>query len=61
MGGDIVTFLFALIIDAILLFAMVFFMIMFSDLESDYINPIDLCNRLNLVSIHIVKGGIRRR
>jgi hypothetical protein len=32
---------------AVLLFAMVFFIIMFSDLECDYINPIDLCNRLN--------------
>ncbi|KAI0090778.1 putative ER to Golgi transport-related protein [Irpex rosettiformis] len=26
---------------------MVFFIIMFSDLECDYINPIDLCNKLN--------------
>ncbi|RAL60035.1 hypothetical protein DID88_000661 [Monilinia fructigena] len=25
----------------------VFFTIMYSDLECDYINPIDLCNRLN--------------
>jgi protein cornichon len=49
MGGEAVIFLFALIIAAILLFAMVFFIIMFSDLESDYINPIDLCNRLNQV------------
>ena len=24
-------------------------MIMFSDLESDYINPVDLCNKLNQV------------
>ncbi|TPX34863.1 hypothetical protein SmJEL517_g02632 [Synchytrium microbalum] len=32
---------------AVLLFAMVFFIIMFSDLECDYINPIDLCNKLN--------------
>ncbi|KAL9712008.1 hypothetical protein Ac2012v2_005084 [Leucoagaricus gongylophorus] len=30
-----------------LLFCMVFFIIMFSDLECDYINPIDLCNKLN--------------
>ncbi|CAE6504208.1 unnamed protein product [Rhizoctonia solani] len=30
-----------------LLFTMVFFIIMFSDLECDYINPIDLCNKLN--------------
>ena len=26
--------------------------IMFSDLECDYINPIDLCNKLNQVDIH---------
>ncbi|KAF8739270.1 hypothetical protein AX14_010245 [Amanita brunnescens Koide BX004] len=40
-------FLFAVLWSAILLFGMVFFIIMFSDLESDYINPIDLCNKLN--------------
>ncbi|KAI8369183.1 cornichon protein-domain-containing protein [Choanephora cucurbitarum] len=36
-----------LIMSALLLFAMVFFVILFSDLECDYINPIDLCNKLN--------------
>ncbi|KAI8147126.1 cornichon protein-domain-containing protein [Fennellomyces sp. T-0311] len=36
-----------LVMAALLLFAMVFFVIMFSDLECDYINPIDLCNKLN--------------
>ncbi|KAH6914334.1 ER-derived vesicles protein ERV14 [Coprinopsis sp. MPI-PUGE-AT-0042] len=40
-------FLFAVLYSAGLLFGMVFFVIMFSDLESDYINPIDLCNKLN--------------
>ncbi|KDQ20038.1 hypothetical protein BOTBODRAFT_51391 [Botryobasidium botryosum FD-172 SS1] len=40
-------FLFAVIAAAGLLFTMVFFIIMFSDLECDYINPIDLCNKLN--------------
>ncbi|KIK09209.1 hypothetical protein K443DRAFT_671692 [Laccaria amethystina LaAM-08-1] len=40
-------FLFAVLYSAALLFGMVFFVIMFSDLESDYINPIDLCNKLN--------------
>jgi hypothetical protein len=30
------------------LFLQVFFTIMYSDLECDYINPIDLCNRLNM-------------
>ncbi|KAF5326149.1 hypothetical protein D9611_000300 [Ephemerocybe angulata] len=40
-------FLFAVLAAAGLLFCMVFFIIMFSDLECDYINPIDLCNKLN--------------
>ncbi|TFK44866.1 cornichon [Crucibulum laeve] len=40
-------FLFAVLWSAALLFGAVFFVIMFSDLESDYINPIDLCNKLN--------------
>jgi len=30
-----------------LLFTSVFYVIMYSDLEVDYINPIDLCNKLN--------------
>lgn len=40
-------FLFAVLMAAGLLFCMVFYIIMFSDLECDYINPIDLCNKLN--------------
>ncbi|KAF9565574.1 cornichon [Agrocybe pediades] len=40
-------FLFAVLYSAALLFGMVFFIIMYSDLESDYINPIDFCNKLN--------------
>ncbi|KAK7691691.1 hypothetical protein QCA50_005091 [Cerrena zonata] len=40
-------YLFSVLMAAALLFAAVFFMIMFSDLESDYINPVDLCNKLN--------------
>jgi len=40
-------YLFAVLAAAGLLFTMVFFIIMFSDLECDYINPIDLCNKLN--------------
>ncbi|KAF9456938.1 cornichon [Collybia nuda] len=47
MGGPGWLFLFAVLMSAGLLFSMVFFIIMFSDLESDYINPIDLCNKLN--------------
>ncbi|ORZ15128.1 cornichon [Absidia repens] len=44
MPGEAMLFLFAVIMAALLLFMMV---IMFSDLECDYINPIDLCNKLN--------------
>jgi hypothetical protein len=47
MPGEALLFLFATIMAAVLLFTMVFFTIMFSDLECDYINPIDLCNKLN--------------
>jgi len=47
MGGAGWLFLFAVLVAAALLFCMVFFIIMFSDLECDYINPIDLCNKLN--------------
>lgn len=70
MPGEAMLFLFAVIMAALLLFMMVFFVctsvmkkkgtgsrlttlwiqvIMFSDLECDYINPIDLCNKLNQV------------
>ncbi|KAK9721208.1 hypothetical protein K7432_003601 [Basidiobolus ranarum] len=45
--SDVFIFLFAVIFSALFLFGMVFYAIMLSDLECDYINPIDLCNRLN--------------
>ncbi|ORY07586.1 cornichon [Basidiobolus meristosporus CBS 931.73] len=47
MNGEALLFLFALVLAALLLFGMVFYVIMLTDLESDYINPIDLCNKLN--------------
>ncbi|GAA96112.1 uncharacterized protein L969DRAFT_68865 [Mixia osmundae IAM 14324] len=47
MSGEAWLFLFAVIMSAVLLFTSVFFIIMFSDLECDYLNPIDLCNKLN--------------
>ncbi|CAO3694648.1 unnamed protein product [Rhizopus stolonifer] len=47
MPGEFMVFLFGVVMAAILLFVMVFFVIMFSDLECDYINPINLCDRLN--------------
>lgn len=46
MSGG-VFFLFVLFAQIALLFAQVFFTIMFQDLASDYLNPIDLVNRLN--------------
>ncbi|KAI3661872.1 hypothetical protein MP638_005913 [Amoeboaphelidium occidentale] len=45
--SEAILFLFAVFMAAVLLFAMVYFIIMFSDLECDFINPIDLCNKLN--------------
>ncbi|CAP62273.1 uncharacterized protein PODANS_5_12250 [Podospora anserina S mat+] len=47
MSGEAWLYLFAVIINAVNLFLQVFFTIMYSDLECDYINPTDLCNRLN--------------
>ncbi|PVG00434.1 cornichon [Serendipita vermifera] len=47
MNGAGWLFLFSVLLAAVLLFTMVFFIIMFSDLECDYINPIDLCTQLN--------------
>ncbi|KAI9341798.1 cornichon [Zopfochytrium polystomum] len=47
MAFDALVFLIAVVLAAVLLFAMVFYIILFSDLECDYINPIDLCNKLN--------------
>jgi len=48
MSGTGWLYLFSVLMAAGLLFAMVFYIIMFSDLECDYINPIDLCQRLNV-------------
>lgn len=40
-------FLFGLVLDLVLLGAQVYFTVMYQDLASDYLNPIDLVNRLN--------------
>lgn len=40
-------YILAVIVNAVNLFLQVFFTIMYSDLECDYINPIELCNKLN--------------
>ncbi|KAL7413583.1 cornichon [Mrakia frigida] len=47
MIGEGWLFLLGVLMAAVLLFTAVFFIIMFSDLECDYVNPIDLCNKLN--------------
>ncbi|RPB27435.1 cornichon [Terfezia boudieri ATCC MYA-4762] len=47
MSGESWLYLLAVLLNAANLFLQVFFTIMYSDLECDYINPIDLCNRLN--------------
>ncbi|KAG7894073.1 hypothetical protein KL906_001442 [Ogataea polymorpha] len=47
MTGEAWLFILAVIVNAINLFLQVFFTIMYSDLECDYINPIELCNKLN--------------
>lgn len=49
MSGEPYLFIFAVVLNAICLFLQVFFTIMYSDLECDYINPIELCNKLNKV------------
>jgi hypothetical protein len=54
--SEAILFLFAVFMAAVLLFAMVYFIIMFSDLECDFINPIDLCNKLNQVSLYSRRG-----
>ncbi|KAJ1955681.1 hypothetical protein EC988_001749 [Linderina pennispora] len=41
-------YILALILAGILLFGAVYFVIMLTDLECDYINPIDLANNLNM-------------
>ncbi|ODQ79387.1 hypothetical protein BABINDRAFT_161790 [Babjeviella inositovora NRRL Y-12698] len=47
MTGEAWLFILAVIVNAANLFFQVFFTIMYSDLECDYINPIELCNKLN--------------
>ncbi|KAG0290081.1 hypothetical protein BGZ98_003594 [Dissophora globulifera] len=47
MSAEAMVFLFGVIVGAGLLFVKVFFVILISDLEVDYINPIELCNKLN--------------
>jgi len=49
----------SLLVTGILVFWQVFQLICFADLESDYINPIDLCSRLNTFILpEVVAHGI---
>lgn len=45
--GEVFLFILALVFNALSLFSEVYFSISFSDLECDYMNPIELCNKLN--------------
>ncbi|CCE82256.1 Piso0_001973 [Millerozyma farinosa CBS 7064] len=47
MSGESWLFILSVVANTVNLFAQVFFTIMYSDLECDYINPIELCNKLN--------------
>ncbi|KAI9254235.1 ER-derived vesicles protein ERV14 [Sporodiniella umbellata] len=47
MFGPTFVFVTAVVLCAVMLFLTIFIIIMFSDLECDYINPIDCCSRLN--------------
>jgi len=47
MGYAAWLFLFSVFAVAALLFISIFFIIMFSDLESDYVNPVEMCSKLN--------------
>lgn len=47
MSGEAWLYILAVVVNAVNLFLQVFFTIMYSDLECDYINPIELCNKLN--------------
>lgn len=45
--GPVLLFILAMVFNGCFLFTEVFFTISYSDLECDYINPIELCNKLN--------------
>lgn len=47
MAWTAILYVFSVLAVAVLLFTTVFYIIMYSDLEADYVNPIDLCNKLN--------------
>lgn len=48
MLSDTLVYILAVILNAGNLFLQVFFAVMYSDLEADFVNPIELCNKLNV-------------
>ncbi|EDO15783.1 hypothetical protein Kpol_478p19 [Vanderwaltozyma polyspora DSM 70294] len=58
MGGAWI-FIFAVVLNCVNLFAQVHFTILYADLEADYINPIELCSRINkLVNPEALLHGV---
>eukprot|EP01112_Ceratiomyxa_fruticulosa_P009239 TRINITY_DN2406_c0_g1_i1.p1 TRINITY_DN2406_c0_g1~~TRINITY_DN2406_c0_g1_i1.p1 ORF type:complete len:152 (-),score=2.14 TRINITY_DN2406_c0_g1_i1:23-478(-) len=49
MDWELLMWILSLIICGVLIFCIVFILISFSDLESDYVNPIDLARRVNSI------------
>lgn len=45
--ASVLLFIFAVIVNCINLFGQIHFTILYADLEADYINPIELCSRVN--------------
>ncbi|KAL0073335.1 er-derived vesicles protein erv14 [Phycomyces blakesleeanus] len=45
--GQVLLFVIASVFSIMMLFLSIFYVIMFTDLECDYINPFDLCRKLN--------------
>jgi len=48
--------LFALLVDCLFIFLNVYFLALFSDLETDNINPIELCKQVNTFAIAEIIG-----
>jgi len=54
----VILYIFVLVVDCCLVFGNVFFLALFSDLEADSINPIDMCKQVNYfiipeIGVHI--------
>ncbi|ODQ66758.1 ER-derived vesicles protein ERV14 [Nadsonia fulvescens var. elongata DSM 6958] len=63
MFGNTIDYVLCLLFNFLSLFTNVFFTVMYSDLEQDYINPSDLCTKVNSymlpeVILHTVTTGM---